>query len=62
MLVTLARTLRLVASIEELASTNKSLRASWQERKVSILIMIKDLATVSLGEYQLYSSMFLCLY
>ena len=50
MLVALARTLRLIVSIEELASTNKSLRASWQERKMSILTMIRDLATVSLGE------------
>jgi hypothetical protein len=49
-LVALARTLKLVVSIEELASTNKSLRASWQERKMSILTMIRDLATVSLGE------------
>lgn len=48
MLVVLARTLRLVILIEDLASTNKSLRAGWQNRKMPILMVIRDLATVSL--------------
>jgi len=60
MLVALARTLRLVVVIEDLASMNKSLRASWQERKMPILTMIRDLATVSLGEYISYSLMRSC--
>jgi hypothetical protein len=40
--------------IEDLSLTNKSLRADWQERKMPILTMIRDLATVTLGEYTFY--------
>ncbi|KAG6865555.1 hypothetical protein C0991_001559 [Blastosporella zonata] len=46
---TLARTLRLVTLMQDLCSTNKSLRAEWEERKMPILTMVRDLATVSLG-------------
>ncbi|RDB18704.1 E3 ubiquitin-protein ligase listerin [Hypsizygus marmoreus] len=49
-LVALARTLRLVILIQDLVSTNKSLRADWQERKMTLLTMIRDLATISLDE------------
>ncbi|KAF5380135.1 hypothetical protein D9615_006188 [Tricholomella constricta] len=51
-LVTLARTLRLIILIQDLASTNKSLRADWQERKMPILTLVRDLATVSIGDLE----------
>ncbi|KAI3605699.1 delta 9-fatty acid desaturase [Moniliophthora roreri] len=47
-LVTLARTLRLVILIRDLASTNKVLRADWQERETTILKAVRDLATSQL--------------
>ncbi|KAJ7074942.1 hypothetical protein B0H15DRAFT_1027322 [Mycena belliarum] len=43
-LVALARTLRLVILIQDLALTNKTLRASWEERQMLILSMVRDLA------------------
>jgi len=49
-LVTLARSLRLIATIQDLVLTNRSLRAVWDERKVPILRMARDLATGSHGE------------
>ncbi|GJE86513.1 hypothetical protein PsYK624_025930 [Phanerochaete sordida] len=39
----LHRTLRLVIAIEDLASTNKALRATWLERRAPILTLIRDL-------------------
>ncbi|KAJ6599995.1 hypothetical protein DFH09DRAFT_1355983 [Mycena vulgaris] len=43
-LVALARTLRLIILIQDLALTNKTLRASWEERHMQILTMVRDLA------------------
>ncbi|KAF7348632.1 Delta-9 fatty acid desaturase protein [Mycena venus] len=43
-LVTLARTLRLIILIQDLTLTNKTLRASWEERQTQILTMVRDLA------------------
>jgi hypothetical protein len=53
-LVALARSLELVIVIEDLSLTNKSLRADWQGRKMPILTMIRDLATVTLGKSTFY--------
>ncbi|TFK64592.1 hypothetical protein BDN72DRAFT_260036 [Pluteus cervinus] len=47
-LVTLARSLRLVIAIQETVATNKALRADWQDRKVPILTMVRDLAMAKL--------------
>ncbi|KAJ6608207.1 hypothetical protein B0H10DRAFT_2068569 [Mycena sp. CBHHK59/15] len=47
-LVTLARTLRLIILIQDLALTNKALRASWEERQMQILTMVRDLAAAQL--------------
>ncbi|KAL0570451.1 hypothetical protein V5O48_011508 [Marasmius crinis-equi] len=44
-LVTLARTLRLIVLIRDLAATNKALRAEWQERESGVLTAVRDLAT-----------------
>ncbi|KAI0824805.1 hypothetical protein BC628DRAFT_1321461 [Trametes gibbosa] len=46
--VTLSRTLRLFIIIEDLASTNKALRASWDERRDANLAMIRDLISTKL--------------
>ncbi|KAJ7249410.1 hypothetical protein C8J57DRAFT_1239861 [Mycena rebaudengoi] len=43
-LVALARTLRLIILIQDLSSTNKTLRASWEERQMEILKLVRDLA------------------
>lgn len=48
-LTVLARSLKLIILIQDLVSTNKSLRADWEERKMPILTLVRDLATVSLG-------------
>ncbi|KAF8899801.1 hypothetical protein CPB84DRAFT_1780009 [Gymnopilus junonius] len=42
----LARALRLVMVLEDLAKRNKSLRAEWDERRVGILTMIRDLKVI----------------
>ncbi|KIK58369.1 hypothetical protein GYMLUDRAFT_45278 [Collybiopsis luxurians FD-317 M1] len=42
-LVTLARTLRLIGHIQDLASTNKSLRAEWAERRDGVMKGVRDL-------------------
>ncbi|KAJ7512370.1 hypothetical protein B0H11DRAFT_479514 [Mycena galericulata] len=49
-LVTLARTLRLIILIQDLASTNKTLRASWEERQIQVLTMVRDLAAGQLDD------------
>ncbi|CCM05109.1 uncharacterized protein FIBRA_07316 [Fibroporia radiculosa] len=46
--VTLSRTLRLYIAIEDLASTNKALRAAWQPRETACMTRIRDLATIQL--------------
>ncbi|KAJ3992694.1 hypothetical protein F5050DRAFT_1579091 [Lentinula boryana] len=42
-LLTLARTLRLIGHVQDLAATNKSLRAEWNERKNGIMKGIKSM-------------------
>ncbi|KAJ3784444.1 hypothetical protein GGU10DRAFT_357775 [Lentinula aff. detonsa] len=42
-LLTLARTLRLIRHVQDLAATNKSLRAQWNERKDGIMKGIKSM-------------------
>ncbi|KZT28004.1 hypothetical protein NEOLEDRAFT_1059411 [Neolentinus lepideus HHB14362 ss-1] len=44
-LMTLARTLRLVITIQDLAVTNKSLRALWEEHRQSVLILVRDVVS-----------------
>ena len=39
----LSRTLKLIIAIEDLTSTNRSLRSGWNERRIAILTMIRDL-------------------
>ncbi|KAF7796133.1 hypothetical protein EIP86_007306 [Pleurotus ostreatoroseus] len=39
----LARTLRLLIVIQDLVSTNKALRAAWDERKIANLSLVRDL-------------------
>ncbi|KAF8434511.1 hypothetical protein L210DRAFT_3763021 [Boletus edulis BED1] len=46
-LTTLGRTLRLVIAIDDLALTNKPLRAKWDERKTTVLGLIKDMIAVN---------------
>ncbi|KAJ7584094.1 hypothetical protein C8J56DRAFT_1005201 [Mycena floridula] len=46
--VSLARTLRLIIAIQDLASTNKGLKADWEQRQIPILTAVRDLATVEL--------------
>lgn len=48
-LTTLGRTLKLVIAIEDLALTNKPLRANWDERKTAVLGIIKDVVAVNTG-------------
>ncbi|KAF8650294.1 hypothetical protein AX16_005322 [Volvariella volvacea WC 439] len=45
-LVGLARALKLVITVQDLVTTNKALRATWDERKMPILTMVRDLAMV----------------
>lgn len=49
-LTTLGRTLRLVAVIDDLALTNKPLRADWNERRGTVLGLVKDVVAVNTGE------------
>lgn len=50
-LVVLARTLRLIITIQDLASTNKSLRADWQERRITTLTLVRDLIAERSGTF-----------
>ncbi len=50
-MVHLSRTLSLVSEVQNLASTNKSLRSQWYERRATILRLVRDLLLVKLGEY-----------
>ena len=47
----LARTLRLIVAVRDLATTAKSLRADWQEREKGILALVRDMASKRVGEY-----------
>ncbi|TRM62271.1 hypothetical protein BD626DRAFT_558116 [Schizophyllum amplum] len=44
-LTTLARTLRLILVVQDLATTAKSLRADWQERERGILVLVREMAS-----------------
>ncbi|KAI0371298.1 hypothetical protein BV20DRAFT_1035310 [Pilatotrama ljubarskyi] len=46
--VTLSRTLRLFIVVEDLVSTNKALRATWEERRAANLTLIRDLVSTKL--------------
>ncbi|KAI9568130.1 hypothetical protein HD554DRAFT_2219143 [Boletus coccyginus] len=46
-LTTLGRTLRLVIAINDLALTNKPLRANWAERKATVLELVRDVVMVN---------------
>ena len=48
-LTTVARTLKLVALIEDLASSNKSLRTDWEERRQNVFSLVRDMASIKLG-------------
>lgn len=48
-LVVLSRTLRLLIAIQDLASTNKALRETWQERENTCLTFVRDIVAVKLG-------------
>ena len=50
-MVHLSRTLSLVSEVQNLASTNKSLRSQWHERRATILRLVRDLLLVKLGVY-----------
>ncbi|CAL1708694.1 unnamed protein product [Somion occarium] len=48
-LATLSRSLRLLLTIQDLASTNKSLRTLWQGRQNTILTLVRDLVATKPG-------------
>jgi E3 ubiquitin-protein ligase listerin len=48
-LPTIARTLKLVILIEDLSSSNKSLRADWDPRREGVFSLVRDMASVQLG-------------
>jgi hypothetical protein len=48
-LVALARTLRLIVTIQDLALTTKTLRADWEKRHISILTLVRDLVAEPSG-------------
>lgn len=50
-LAPLARSLKLIIAIQEVAATNKVLKAEWSKREVPVLKMVRDLASVRIGEY-----------
>ena len=54
-LVALARALRLVLTLEELASRNKSLMAEWEGRRKDMLVFVRDLSVLGLGTLNLIS-------
>lgn len=49
-LLGLSRALRLVYVVEDLVKTNKGLMAEWEERRVGILTMIRDLRVIGNGK------------
>ena len=57
-LVALARALRLVLTLEELASRNKSLMAEWEGRRKDMLVFVRDLSVLGLGTLNLISLFF----
>jgi len=59
-LVTLARTLRFIILIQDLTATNKSLRADWQERRMTALTLVRDLVTSRLDPDRTSSPRSIC--
>lgn len=49
-LTILGRTLRLVIAIDDLALTNKPLRANWAERKATVLELVRNVVAINTGE------------
>ena len=45
------KTLELLLAVLDLVATNKALRATWDERKMSILTLVRDLTAKKLGAY-----------
>ncbi|KAI0360435.1 hypothetical protein OH77DRAFT_1418351 [Trametes cingulata] len=58
--VTLSRTLRLFIIIEDLVSTNKALRAIWDERRAANLALIRDLVSTKLESNQASTPLSIC--
>ncbi len=46
----LSRTLQLIIAVEDLASTNRSLRSGWDERRSAILTIVRDLTAKKPGK------------
>ncbi|KAF9818038.1 hypothetical protein IEO21_02999 [Rhodonia placenta] len=59
-LVNLSRTLRLLIAVEDLTSTNKSLRAVWQERETTCLSLVRDLAATKLDLDRTFTPVSVC--
>ncbi|KAH7921570.1 hypothetical protein BV22DRAFT_1096259 [Leucogyrophana mollusca] len=59
-LTALGRSLRLVLLIDDLVLTNKSLRASWEERRLSILTLVRNLVSADTGNTEASSPRSLC--
>ena len=47
----LFKTLELLLAVLDLVATNKALKASWNERKSSILVLVRDLTAKKLGTF-----------
>lgn len=57
-LVALARALRLVIVLEELATRNKSLMAEWEGRRMGVLVVIRDLSVLRFGTFDFFVTLF----
>ncbi|EJF63887.1 hypothetical protein DICSQDRAFT_145362 [Dichomitus squalens LYAD-421 SS1] len=58
--VTLSRTLQLFMIIEDFASSNKALKAIWDERRSAILTLIRDLVSLKLESSTLSTPLSMC--
>ncbi|EGO03442.1 hypothetical protein SERLA73DRAFT_101568 [Serpula lacrymans var. lacrymans S7.3] len=59
-LVTLGRSLQLIIIIQDLVTTNKALRAEWEERQLSILTLVKNIVTSRLDDAGISAARSLC--
>ncbi|KAI0945042.1 hypothetical protein AcV7_001681 [Taiwanofungus camphoratus] len=59
-LVALGRSLQLFITVQDLASTNKSLHAVWQERQATCLVLIRELAAQNLDRTQESAPLSVC--
>lgn len=59
-LTMLGRSLRLILAIQDLVVTNKPLRANWDARKESILVLVKNLVSTKLDNADLSEPRSLC--